>query len=105
MFGDITRGHHVLILNILYRNMAAISRIKNSREKILLYAAIGILVYNRRKNIFKKKQIKRFWRRSIFRDRRLYSEYYTIYQDLRDTDFLGTVKYRQGIRVNIETTI
>ena len=39
-----------------------------------------------RKQLIKKKQIKRFWRRGIFRDRKLHSEYYTLYQTLRESD-------------------
>ena len=55
-------------------------------KRIILYAAIAVLISNRRKSLFKKKQIKRFWRRGIFRDRKLHSEYYTLYQNLRDED-------------------
>ena len=54
--------------------------------RIILYASIGVMISNRRKQLFKKKQVKRFWRRGIFRDRKLYSEYYTLYQTLRDND-------------------
>ena len=51
-----------------------------------LYAAIGVMIYNRRKQLIKKKQRKRYWRRGIFRDRKLYIEYCTLYQSLRDSD-------------------
>ena len=54
--------------------------------RIILYAAIGVIISNRQKQLVKKKQVKRFWRRGIFRDRKLYSEYYTLYQTLRDND-------------------
>ena len=37
-------------------------------------------------SLFKKKQIKRFWRRGIFKVRKLFSEYYTLYQSLRVSD-------------------
>ena len=65
--------------------MAGLSK-HNTRGRIMLYAAIGYLISNRRRQMMKKKQRKRFWRRGIFRDRKLYSEYYTLYQSLRDTD-------------------
>ena len=55
-------------------------------KRIILYAAIAVIISNRRKSLFKKKQIKRFWTRGIFRDRKLHSEYYTLYQNLRDED-------------------
>ena len=55
-------------------------------KKFILYAAIGVMGSNRQKQLFKKKQVKRFWRRGIFRDRKLYSEYYTLYQQLRNSD-------------------
>ena len=62
------------------RNMAAFNK------KVLLYAAIGVSICNRQRQLFKKKQIKRFWTRGIFRDRKLHSEYYTLYQQLRDEE-------------------
>ena len=65
--------------------MASYSKVY-SRKRALLLAAIGVMVASRRKQTIKKKQIKRFWRRSIFRDRKLHSEYYTLYQQLRETD-------------------
>ena len=65
--------------------MAALSK-NNSRARIILYVAIGVMIANRRKQLLKKKQIKRFWRRGIFRDRKIHSEYYTLYQSLRDSD-------------------
>ena len=52
----------------------------------MLYAAIAALVANRRKQKAKKKQIKRFWRREIFKNREIYSEYFTLYQELRNKD-------------------
>ena len=55
-------------------------------KKIILHAAIGVMISNRQKQLIKKKQVKRFWRRGIFRDRKLYSEYYTLYQQLRNSD-------------------
>ena len=58
----------------------------NSPARILLHAAIGVMISNRRKKLMKKKQIKRFWRRCIFRDRKLYSEFYTLYHTLRNSD-------------------
>ena len=36
--------------------------------------------------VVKTKQVKRFWRRGIFKDRKLHSEYYNLYQSLRDLD-------------------
>ena len=65
--------------------MASLSKI-NSHAIIILYAAIGVMIVNRRKRLIKKKQIKRFWRRGIFRDRKIHSEYYTLYQTLRESD-------------------
>ena len=55
-------------------------------KKIVLLTAISVLIDQRRRRLYKKKQIKRFWRRSIFRDRKLHSEYYTLYLDLRNED-------------------
>ena len=65
--------------------MAAFSML-NSRTRLLLYAAVTVMRIQRKRKLYKKKQIKRFWRRSIFRDRKLYSEYYHLYQTLRDSD-------------------
>ena len=45
-----------------------------------------MMIDNRRRKLFKKKQVKRFWTRGIFRDRKLYSEYYNLYLNLRDND-------------------
>ncbi len=56
------------------------------RKRALLLAEIGVMVASQRKQTIKKKQLKRFWRRSIFRHRKLHSEYYTLYQQLRETD-------------------
>ena len=55
-------------------------------QRIVLCAAISVLIDNRRRQLFKKKQVKRFWRRSIFRDRKLHSQYYTLYKNLREND-------------------
>ena len=65
--------------------MAVCSK-NNSRARILLYAAIGVMISRRRKELYKKKQKRRFWRRGIFRDRKLHSEYYTLYESLRESD-------------------
>ena len=65
--------------------MAAATNTKRMK-RIILLAAIGVLASNRSRQLIKKKQIKRFWRRGIFRDRKLHSEYYTLYQNLRDND-------------------
>ena len=58
----------------------------NIRARIILYGVIGVMIANRQKQLVKKKQVKRFWRRGIFKDRRLHSEYYNLYQSLRDSD-------------------
>ena len=59
----------------------------NSRARIILYAAIGVMMSKRKKQLLvKEKQIKRFWRRGIFKNRKLHSEYYNIYQNLRESD-------------------
>ena len=55
-------------------------------QRIVFLTAISVFIDQRKKRTFKKKQIKRFWRRSIFRDRKLHSEYYTLYLDLRNND-------------------
>ena len=65
--------------------MAAQSKVDH-RKRVLLLAAIGVMIASRKKHITKKKQVKRFWRRGIFKDRKLHSEYYTLYQVLRETD-------------------
>ena len=70
---------------IYYSIMAAATNTKRMK-RIILLAAIGVLASNRSRQLIKKKQIKRFWRRGIFRDRKLHSEYYTLYQNLRDND-------------------
>ena len=36
--------------------------------------------------LVKKKQVRRFWRRGIFKNRKLHSEYYNVCQTLRDSD-------------------
>ena len=55
-------------------------------QRIVFLTAISVFIDQRKKRTFKKKQIKRFWRRSIFRDRKLHSEYYTLYLNLRNND-------------------
>ena len=55
-------------------------------QKVVLCAAISVLIDNRRRRLYKLKQVKRFWRRSIFQDRRLHSEYYHLYLELREND-------------------
>ena len=47
----------------------------NSRAQILIGAAIVVMNQRRKKQIYKKKQLRRFWRRGIFKERELYSEY------------------------------
>ena len=44
------------------------------------------MIANRQKQLVKKKQVKRFWRRGMFKDRKLHSEYYNLYQSLRDSN-------------------
>ena len=44
------------------------------------------MVANRKKKTMKKKQVRRFWRREIFKDREKHSEYYNLYRELRETD-------------------
>ena len=44
------------------------------------------MISSRRKQLIIKKQVKRFWRRGIFKDREVHSEYYKLYQSLRDSD-------------------
>ena len=58
----------------------------NTRAKIMFATVVSVMMLRRKKQHVKKKQIKRFWRRGIFRDRKLHSEYYHLYQTLRDTD-------------------
>ena len=53
---------------------------------MILYAAIGVMMTTRKKQLVKQKQIKRFWRRGIIRDLKLHSEYYNVSQNLRDSD-------------------
>ena len=72
--------------------MAAHSKLQ-SRSRIILLAVIGVMAARRSKQFVKGKQIKRFWRRSIFRDRKLYSEYFNVYQNLRDKDREFHFKY------------
>ena len=65
--------------------MTAFSKL-NPHNQILLYAAIAVLSIRRRGQIYKRKQLKRFGRRGIFRERELHSEYFHLYQTLRDSD-------------------
>ena len=65
--------------------MAGLSK-NNTRARILLYGAIGVLIARRRKQLYRKKQLKRFWRRGIFYERKLHSEYYHLCQTLRESD-------------------
>lgn len=55
-------------------------------QKVVLCTVISMLIERRRRKIFKRKQMKRFWTRGIFRDRKLHSEYYNLYLDLREND-------------------
>ena len=68
--------------------MSAVSDSERRRniQKVVLCTAISIFIENRRRRLFKRKQIKRFWTRGIFRNRKLHSEYYTLYLDLREND-------------------
>ena len=52
-------------------------------QRIVLCAAISVLIDNRRGQLFKKKQVEHFWRRSVFRDRKLHSQYYTLQESQR----------------------
>ena len=65
--------------------MVAFSRL-NSRARVLLFAAIGVMTIRRNKQLYKRKQVRRFWRRGIFSERELHSEYFHLYQTLRDDD-------------------
>ena len=60
---------------------------------MILLAVIGLMAARRSKQFAKGKQIKTSWRRSIFRDRKLYSEYFNVYQNLRDKDREFHFKY------------
>ena len=80
-FGTITRRS-------TYRKryeMAILSK-NNTHFRLLLFAAIGVMVARRRKQFFKKKQLRRFWRRGILKDRKLHSENYHMYQAMRESD-------------------
>ena len=48
---------------------------------------------NRKKQLVKRKQVRRFWRRGIFRDRKLHSDFYNVYQKLRAEDREFHFKY------------
>ena len=61
--------------------MAGLSK-NNTRARILLYGAIGVLIARRREPALPEKQLKRFWRRGIFCERKLHSEYYHLEQTL-----------------------
>ena len=65
--------------------MAAYSK-DNTRAKIIFATAVSVMMLQRKKQLVKKKEIKRFWQRGIFRDRKIHSEYFHLYQTLRDTD-------------------
>ena len=65
--------------------MSAFSKL-TERNRVLLFAAIAVLRVRRRRKLYKRKQLKRFWRRGIFRQRELHSEYFHLYQTLRDND-------------------
>ena len=67
------------ILSVLAKMVAFSAR-------ILIGAAIVVMNQRRKKQLYKKKQLRTFWRRGIFRERILYSEYFHLYQRLRDTD-------------------
>ena len=56
-------------------------------QLIIILATVGVILSNnRRKLLTRKKQVKRFWRRAIFQGRKLHSQYYTLYQNLREND-------------------
>ena len=57
-----------------------------SRTRVLLYAAIGIMAVQRNRQIYKKKQLQRFWRKGMFSQREMHSEYFHLYQTFRDDD-------------------
>ena len=65
----------------------------NSRAQILIGAAIVIMNQRRKTQIYKKKQLRRFWRRGIFKERELYSECFHLYQRLRDKDRVFHYQY------------
>ena len=52
--------------------MTAFSKLK-PRNRILLYAAIAVLSIRRRRQIYKRKQLKRFWRRLVITLRYLFA--------------------------------
>ena len=74
-----------LALNVTIMAVSSNERRRNV-QKVVLCTVISMLIENRRRQLFKRKQVKRFWTRGIFRDRKLHSEYYTLYLDLRDND-------------------
>ena len=65
--------------------MAAFSKL-TPRAKLLIFTSISVMRLRREKKIYKKKQIRRFCRRTIFKDRKLHSEYFHLYQTLREKD-------------------
>ena len=77
--------HQGCCTNYIIKIMASLSK-NNSHARIIFYAAVGVMIANWRKQLYKRKQVKRFWRRGIFRGRKLHSEYYTLYQSLRASD-------------------
>ena len=50
----------------------------------------------------KQKQRRRFWQREIFRDRKLYSDYYTVYQKLRQQDREYHYKYLRMTKKRVD---
>ena len=55
--------------------------------------SIGVMTIRRNKQLYKKKQVRRLWRRGIFSERELHSEYFHFYQTLRDDDREFHVNY------------
>ena len=60
----------------------------SSQSRAILWAAIGLMAMKRKKKQAKKRAKCKFWVRKIFKeDQRLkYSEYYHLYQTLREVD-------------------
>jgi hypothetical protein len=58
----------------------------NSRARIVISATIVVMNIRRKRQIYKKKQLRRFWRRGVFKQRELHSEYFHLYQTMRDID-------------------
>ena len=57
-----------------------------NKRKLITLAIGAMMMASRKKKPIKQKQIRRFWTRGIFKDRELHSEYYTLYQELRERD-------------------